>query len=56
MSQTATPPVADDIAFVLGLPADRQSAVLSALLRELTGKRGTATPIPIPAAAGHRSL
>ena len=56
MSQSATPPVADDIAFVLGLPADRQSAVLSALLRDLAGKQGSAAPIPISTAAGHRSL
>ena len=52
MSQSATPPVADDIAFVLGLPADRQSAVLSALVKHLTGNRaGAAIPI---AADGHR--
>ncbi len=56
MSRTVTPPVADDIAFVLGLPADRQSAVLSALLRQLAGKQGSAAPIPIRTAAGHRSL
>jgi len=34
-SPTTTPPVADDIAFVLGLPADRQSAVFAALVRHL---------------------
>lgn len=52
MSQTATPPVADDIAYVLGLPADRQSAVLSALVKHLTGDRaGAAIPI---AADGHQ--
>ena len=52
MSQTVTPPVADDIAFVLGLAADRQSAVLSALVNHLTGGRvGAAIPIT---ADGHR--
>jgi hypothetical protein len=38
---TTTPSAADDIAYVLGLPVDRQSAVCAALLRHLAkdGKR-----------------
>jgi len=53
-SPTTTPPVADDIAYVLGLPADRQSAVLSALVRQLSGER-TGAAIPVTAADGNRA-
>ncbi len=36
---TTTPSAADDIAYVLGLPPDRQSAVFAALVRQLSGDR-----------------
>ena len=51
MSQTATP-VADDIAFVRSLPADRQSAVLSALLVEFAARQPKPAPIPVETVDG----
>lgn len=50
---TTTPPVADDIAFVLGLPADRQSAVFAALVRRMTGGQPSAA-IPVTDPDGQR--
>lgn len=48
-SPTPAPPVADDVAFVLGLPADRQSVVFAALVRQLSGdKPGAAIPVTGP--------
>ena len=54
MSHAITPP-ASDVEYVLGLPADRQAAVLSALLRRLVGDCADAK-VPVAATDGQRTL